>query len=198
MQSFTLSRIEPSNIPGIRDNLSPGYVKPERHQAHLALDDLLGRMDSRQLFLMADFFESQSMAIRAHALYLAHKIDAEASIDARQHYLEVEGPRAVRRFLRRGHGLEKAVAEAAAVTGIRLETVLWHYKQWAKSPEAKSQRENIIYDMAQHGMTDAAIGQAVFMHEKSVSRLLRDIRKKRDLRRPKKRAAPDDPQERLP
>lgn len=182
--------VQHSNIPTPRDNLSRGYVAPERHQAHLALDDLLGRMDSGQLFLMADFFESQSMAIRAHALYLAHKIDADASVDARHHYVTVEGPRAVRRFLRRGLDLMQALTEAAAVTGIRRETVEYHFRRWAKSPEGKGQRLNIMYDMAQLGMTDAQIGRAVYMHEKSVSRALREVRNSRGLKRPKKKAAP--------
>ena len=172
-----------SNISGIRDNLSRGYIKPELNQEPAHLSDLTSNMTSYQLFLMADFFESQSMAIRARAVCLAHHSSQSASIDARVEYVAVEGPRAVRRFLRQGKAIHEAIASAAAVTGIRRDAVEWHWTHWCRlrTDAQRAQRDNLMYDMAQVGLSDATIGKAVRLHEKSVARLLKSLRKKRGL-----------------
>ena len=174
-----------SNIAGVRDNLSRGYVQAEAYQSHAELWDMTRGLDPQQLFLMADYYESQSMALRARAVWMAQKSAEDASSDRRMDYVRVEGPRAVRRFLRRGYALKDALVQAAAVTGILMDTVDWHWRAWLrdKSDQARAQRANLIYDMAQIGRTDAEIGKAVSLHEKSVARLLKDLRQQRGLTR---------------
>jgi len=147
----------------------------------LSIDETLVDLDFNSLFRLAEWHEKQATVARARAHRLEQRKATDMHIDREIKYLQTL-PQYVMKYLRQGHDLDGAIKLAADHTDCPPLTVRARWKKFIsiKNSADMAQRNRLIKDLAEFGLTNEQIGKRVALHKNSVSRLLSKTNVKRN------------------
>ncbi len=127
-----------------------------------------------ELYALAEFFDHKAEECRARASYFESRQASSDSFKRELQYMRDELPRVVAKQLRHGHTLDTAIQKTAEITAIPCDTIEihWTYFTRAKRRRDRENRNKLIVQLAEYGLSNDAIGKRLRLHPNSVSRII--------------------------
>lgn len=149
------------------------------------IDETLTDLDYNTLYTMAEWHDKQSTILRARAQTLAERKHMHDEVSRRAEYI-FNSPKIVMKYLRQGHSADIAIFKAAEHSGLPEKTIRANWLRFLddKKREAVKERNMLAFEMHGLGISNVEIAARLDLHPVTVSRILKNERKKRLVKNP--------------